>query len=48
MPRQEPGLTLAAYRKLEIGVVFGQNGIVDVRDATTLRVGDSAEVELDF
>lgn len=48
VPRQEPGLTLAAYRKLEIGVVFGQNGIVDARDGATLRVGDSAEVELDF
>ncbi|OZI75152.1 MOSC domain-containing protein [Bordetella genomosp. 12] len=45
---QEPGLTLAGYRNLEIGVVFGQNGIVDVLAETTLRVGDSAEIELNF
>ncbi|KCV00581.1 MOSC N-terminal beta barrel domain protein [Bordetella holmesii CDC-H643-BH] len=44
----EPGQTLAAYRNLDIGVVFGQNGIVDVRAETTLRVGDSAEIELNF
>ncbi|SUV68261.1 Uncharacterized Fe-S protein [Bordetella avium] len=45
---QEPGRTLAAYRNLEIGVVFGQNGIVDAQKSTMLRVGGQAEVELDF
>lgn len=45
---QEPGLTLAAYRTLEEGVVFGQNGIIDAQDEVMLRVGDSAQAELDF
>lgn len=44
----EPGITLGGYRNLEIGVVFGQNGIVDVKGPATLRVGDRAEAELDF
>ena len=44
----EPGRTLATYRQFEIGVVFGQNAIVDSPVGARLRVGDTAEVELDF
>jgi len=44
----EPGRTLAAYRQLEIGVVFGQNAIVEAPAHATLRVGDAAGIELDF
>jgi len=44
----EPGRTLAGYRNLEIGVVFGQNAIVAAPAGATLRVGDPAEIELDF
>ncbi|MBV7482351.1 MOSC domain-containing protein [Bordetella sp. BOR01] len=44
----EPGRTLAAYRQFEIGVVFGQNAIVDAPAGARLRVGDAAEIELDF
>jgi uncharacterized protein YcbX len=44
----EPGLTLAAYRQLEIGVVFGMNAIVAERGQLVLRVGDPVEIELDF
>ncbi|CAP42329.1 MOSC domain-containing protein [Bordetella petrii] len=44
----EPGRTLAAYRKFEIGVVFGQNAIVAAPTGARLRVGDAAEIELDF
>jgi len=44
----EPGATLAAYRTLEVGVVFGQNAIVAEREAVMLRVNDPVEIELDF
>ncbi|HYG42792.1 MAG TPA: MOSC N-terminal beta barrel domain-containing protein [Bordetella sp.] len=44
----EPGRTLATYRQFEIGVVFGQNAIVDAPAGARLRVGDTAEIELDF
>jgi hypothetical protein len=48
VPGDEPGLTLAAYRQLEIGVVFGMNAIVAQREPVRLRVGDPAEAVLDF
>lgn len=44
----EPGLTLTTFRSLEIGVVFGQNAIVDRTAPAPLRVGDAVEIELDF
>lgn len=44
----EPGRTLAAYRKFDIGVVFGANAIVSAADGARLRVGDAVEIELDF
>ena len=44
----EPGRTLAAYRNLEIGVVFGQNAILDAPAGARLKVGDGVEIELDF
>jgi len=44
----EPGRTLAGYRNLEIGVVFGQNAIVDAPAGARLKVGDAVEIELDF
>ena len=43
----EPGRTLASYRNLEIGVVFGQNAILDA-PAQRLKVGDAVRIELDF
>lgn len=45
---EEPGRTLAAYRQLDIGVVFGQNAIVDAPEGSRLNVGDGVEIELDF
>src|SRR3546814_15559584 len=36
----EPGRMLAGYRQFEIGVVFGQNAIVDAPAGARLRVGD--------
>ncbi|AZS78705.1 MOSC domain-containing protein [Achromobacter spanius] len=44
----EPGRTLAGYRNLEIGVVFGQNAILDAPAGGRLKVGDAVEIELDF
>lgn len=44
----EPGRTLAAYRRFEIGVVFGQNAVVDVSEPACLWVGDAVTFELDF
>jgi uncharacterized protein YcbX len=44
----EPGFTLMATRSFDVGVVFGENAIVSAPAGATLRVGDSAEVELDF
>lgn len=44
----EPGRTLAGYRNLDIGVVFGQNAIVDAPAGARLKVGDGVEIELDF
>jgi len=45
---EEPGRTLATYRQLEIGVVFGQNAIVSTKEGSRLRVGDEVDIELDF
>jgi len=45
---EEPGRTLSAYRNLELGVVFGQNAIVDAPAGARLKVGDGVEIELDF
>ncbi|OZI48799.1 MOSC domain-containing protein [Bordetella genomosp. 4] len=45
---EEPGRTLATYRQLEIGVVFGQNAIVSAPEGSRLNVGDEVEIELDF
>lgn len=45
---EEPGRTLAGYRNLEIGVVFGQNAILDAPAGARLKVGDAVEIELDF
>ncbi|GFN25353.1 hypothetical protein ADE_10510 [Achromobacter denitrificans] len=45
---EEPGRTLAGYRNLEIGVVFGQNAILDAPAGARLKVGDGVEIELDF
>ncbi len=44
----EPGLTLAATRSLDLGIVFGQNAIVAAPPDAVLRVGDAVEVEFDF
>lgn len=44
----EPGWTLATYRQLDIGVVFGQNAIVSAPEGSLLKVGDAVEIELDF
>ncbi|OZI59814.1 MOSC domain-containing protein [Bordetella genomosp. 11] len=44
----EPGLTLTATRSVELGVVFGQNAIVDARPGAVLRVGDEMSVEWNF
>lgn len=44
----EPGRTLAAYRTLDIGVVFGQNAIVAEDTPVRLKVGDPVGIELDF
>ena len=44
----EPGRTLATYRKFDIGVVFGQNAIVSAAPGARLRVGDPVQIELDF
>lgn len=44
----EPGRTLATYRQLDIGIVFGQNAIVDAPQGSRLNVGDAVEIELDF
>jgi hypothetical protein len=44
----EPGLTLTATRSFDDGVIFGQNAIVCAPAGAVLRVGDAAEVELDF
>ncbi|KRC82990.1 hypothetical protein D3C87_325760 [compost metagenome] len=44
----EPGRTLAGYRNLDIGVVFGQNAILDAPAGARLKVGDAVEIELDF
>ncbi len=48
IPHDEPGRTLAGYRNLDIGVVFGQNAIVDAPEGARLKVGDGVEIELDF
>ncbi|WP_251877059.1 MOSC N-terminal beta barrel domain-containing protein [Achromobacter sp. Marseille-Q4954] len=45
---EEPGRTLAGYRNLEIGVVFGQNAILDAPAGARLKVGDEVGIELDF
>jgi len=45
---EEPGRTLAGYRNLDIGVVFGQNAILDAPAGARLKVGDAVEIELDF
>jgi uncharacterized protein YcbX len=44
----EPGITLAAYRQQEGGVIFGENGIVDAPPGAVLRVGDAIDVVYDF
>ncbi|EHK64863.1 MOSC domain-containing protein [Achromobacter arsenitoxydans] len=44
----EPGRTLAGYRNLDIGVVFGQNAILDAPAGARLKVGDAVDIELDF
>jgi uncharacterized protein YcbX len=44
----EPGMTLTATRSFDLGVVFGQNAIVDAPPGATLRVGDPVTAELDF
>ena len=45
---EEPGRTLAGYRNLDMGVVFGQNAIVDAPAGARLKVGDAVDIELDF
>ena len=45
---EEPGRTLAGYRNLDIGVVFGQNAILDAPEGARLKVGDEVGIELDF
>lgn len=44
----EPGRTLAGYRNLGGGVVFGQNAIVNAPADARLKVGDEVAIELDF
>ena len=44
----EPGMTLAGYRQLDVGVVFGQNAIVSAPQGSLLRVGEAVEIEFDF
>ncbi|SAI72131.1 Uncharacterized Fe-S protein [Bordetella ansorpii] len=44
----EPGRTLAGYRTLDAGVVFGRNAIVAQRERVRLRAGDPVGIELDF
>ncbi|CAM3710798.1 MOSC domain-containing protein [Bordetella sputigena] len=44
----EPGLTLTATRSMDMGVVFGQNAIVDARPGAILRVGDQISAEWKF
>lgn len=44
----EPGLTLAATRQLDLGIVFGQNAIVAAPAGAVLRTGDTVDVEFDF
>jgi len=44
----EPGRTLAAYRQQELGVVFGQNAIVDAPVGARLHVGDRVDIEFSF
>ncbi|ARP80983.1 MOSC domain-containing protein [Bordetella genomosp. 8] len=44
----EPGLTLTATRSLDLGVVFGQNAIVDACPGAILRVGDPISAEWKF
>jgi uncharacterized protein YcbX len=44
----EPGITLTATRSVDLGVVFGQNAIVDAQPGAVLRVGDDVSVEWNF
>ncbi|OWT77278.1 MULTISPECIES: MOSC domain-containing protein [unclassified Achromobacter] len=44
----EPGLTLAATHRLDLGVVFGQNAIVAAPAGSVLRIGDAVDVEFEF
>jgi len=44
----EPGLTLAATHRLDLGVIFGQNAIVAAPAGSLLRVGDAVDVEFDY
>ena len=44
----EPGITLAAYRQLDPGIVFGQNAIVNAPPGARLAEGDKVEITLDF
>lgn len=45
----EPGITLAAHRQFEQGVLFGLNAVVGMPGASAqLRVGDSFEPDYDF
>ncbi|ANN66352.1 MOSC domain-containing protein [Bordetella bronchialis] len=44
----EPGITLTATRSTDLGVVFGQNAIVDARPGAILRVGDAISAEWNF
>jgi uncharacterized protein YcbX len=44
----EPGMTLTATRSVDLGVVFGQNAIVDAGPGAVLRVGDPVSVEWNF
>ncbi|WP_233235271.1 MOSC domain-containing protein [Bordetella sp. LUAb4] len=44
----EPGLTLAATHRLDLGVIFGQNAIVAAPGGSVLRVGDAVDVKFDY
>jgi len=44
----EPGQTLASYRVVEAGVVFGQNAIVNAFPGARLSVGDEVKIDLNF
>lgn len=44
----EPGMTLTATRSFDVGVIFGQNAIVDAPPGAMVRVGDPLSVEWDF